>query len=133
MIDATPDGDFARSHGNAGLKILESGDLDRLTATLDKLIPMEMPCYVDGLCWLVSYDEQGRRFLSIFNNAGNTRTITYGDTIDHTKDRLVTITCKAPANLRIVKEGSEKTILQKKDALTYTAVVPAAGFVIFEF
>lgn len=133
LIDATPDGDFARNNGNIGLKILKSGDLDQLTATLDKLIPMEMPCYVDGLCWLVSYDEQGRRFLSVFNNAGNTRTITDGDTIDHTKDRCVTIICKTPANLRIVKEGSEKIILQKKDPVTYTAMIPAAGFGIFEF
>lgn len=53
-----------------------------------------MPCTLDDLCWLVSEDDKGRRFLSVFNNEGNKRSITEGNIIHKEADRKVKITLK---------------------------------------
>jgi len=133
FIDATKNGDFARAKAGSDLKILESADLEKLALTVEKLIPEVMPVAVDGLSWLVSVDDQKRRFLSIFNNEGNERGIYQGDVIDTEADKTVTVTFKRPVNLKVVREGSRAVTVQKMDDCIYCVEVPATSFVIIEF
>ena len=133
LIDATKDGSFARAKAGSNLRILESSDIDKLTHDVDKRIEETMPVWVDSLCWLVSTDNKGRRFLSIFNNEGNTRTTEHGDVIDHKADRTVKISTKNPVNFRVFKAPKAGASITKKDDNTYYADVPAAEFLILEF
>lgn len=134
LIDASLDGAFAKSKAGCGLKILESRDVATLTAQLPELIKETMPCYVDALHWLVSTDENGVRYLSIFNNAGNERDIEHGDIIHHEADRTVTVTFQEPVTpeKRIEAENIPVTIL-RVDEKTYKIHIPATGFAIFTF
>ncbi len=132
LIDASPDGAFARANADK-YKILESTDLAKLEENVQKLIPELMPCYVDDLCWLVSKDETGRRFVSIFNNEGNERSIEKGDIIHSEADKVVTLTFKEPAQLQVVAESAMECKIQKLDNKTYKIMVPAAGFVVLEY
>ena len=133
LIDATKDGDFAKAKKGSGLKILESGNLDKLGATVTELIRETMPCYVDSLCWVVSENDKGKRFVSIFNNEGNERSLEHGDTVDRTVDKKVTITFKEAATVKVIKEELGDCQLVKVNDTTYCATIPAAGFVILEF
>ena len=78
LIDATSEGSFIKAKQGTDLKILDSADLSYLEQKLKELIKSVMPCYVDDLHWLVSYDENGKRYLSIFNNEGNERSFEKG-------------------------------------------------------
>ena len=133
LIDATPDGAFAKAKTGSGLRILESADLEKLENEVKQLIPRVLPCYVDDLCWLVSTDEAGNRYLSIFNNEGNERSTEHGDTLIAEADRTVTVTFKEPVSLSIVKEGNRKISIQKQDSTHYCVEIPAAGFVVLKF
>ena len=114
-------------------KILASTDIDALTAELDKLIPALMPVTVDGLHWLVSTDDKGRRFLCIFNNEGNMRTSAKGDEINRDFDKKVKITLNTDGKLEVFKSAREDIRLEKVDDRTYYATVAASDFVIFTF
>ena len=129
LIDATKEGTFKKA--NPDLPVLVSDDIEALAAQLNKLAEEIMPCTVDGLHWLVSEDEQGSKYLSIFNNEGNFRTFTKGDTIDHTRDCWVTITGKEISDPAIVY-ATEGTELQKEGS-TYKALIPATGFMVIKF
>ena len=133
LIDASPDGSFARAKAGKGLKILESSDLDALTRQMYALIAKTMPIYADGLHWLVSTDDKGRRFFSLFNNEGLLRTSADGNFINHEFDKKVTITLNVPGQLRIFKAPREDVHLEKTGENTYCATISAADFVIFEF
>ena len=132
LIDASPDGAFARANADK-YKILESSDLEKLAATMEKLIYELMPCYADDLCWLVSKDETGRRFVSIFNNEGNERSIEKGDIIHSEADKVVTLTFKEAAQLQVIAQSAMECKIQKLDNKTYKIMVPAAGFVVLEY
>ena len=131
LIDATPDGRFAKAHPER--KVLESSDFAKLSRELNALIARTMPIYADGLHWLVSTDDKGRRFLTVFNNEGNLRTSAHGDTVDRSFDQKVTITLNIPGELKIFKDAREDIRLEKTGENTYCATVSAADFVIFEF
>lgn len=133
LIDATKAGTFAAARANSGLKILESKDLEKLTYQMDQLIPEVMPVWVDGLHWLVSTDDKGRRFLTIFNNEGNTRTTEFGDVIDPEATRTVTISSKEPLNLSIFKDARENVQLTKIDDRNYRATISGADFIILQY
>ncbi len=133
LIDATKDSDFKNAKKDSKYKIIESCDLDKFEYELKTLIKEVMPCYVDGLHWLVSYDENGKRFLTIFNNEGNTRSHEYGDIIDHKADAVVTLTFKDTTVPKIVKENPNTIRLKKIDDKTYSVKVLATGFGIIEF
>ena len=133
LIDATKAGNFAAARANSGLKILESKDLEKLTYEMDKLIPEVMPVWVDDLHWIVSTDDKDRRFLTIFDNEGNTRTTQLGDVIDPAATRTVTISSKEPLNLSIFMDAREDIKLTKIDECNYKATIAGADFVILQF
>ncbi len=133
LIDATPDSEFFKKHADSGMRILESADLERLTSSMDQLIRATMPCVVDKLCWLVSTDQDGRRFLSIFNNEGNERDWHQGDIIHTEADEVVTVQFSIPANVKVFEASPKMAQITREDDLTYRVKVPAAGFVILEF
>ncbi|MBP0989997.1 MAG: hypothetical protein J5874_02320, partial [Oscillospiraceae bacterium] len=133
LIDASPDGGFARLKAGSGMRILESGDFGRLEREINAAAKELMPCFSDGLCWLVSKDERGRRYLSIFNNEGNERSLQQGNVIHHEADKTVTVSFRENVTPHIVKEAMGAASLEKLGERSYRAVVPAAGFVIIEF
>ncbi len=133
LIDATKEGSFIKAKAGTSHKVLESCDLDRLSLDLDRLIREVMPCYVDGLCWLVSTDKAGNRYLSIFNNEGNERSLSLGDIIHREADNRVTVSFKDSTVPTLIKESSPTGGLKKLDGNTYGLTVPAAGFVILKF
>lgn len=133
LIDASLDGKFAHKYRNSGLRILKSNDPDVLAAQLERIIPQIMPVFVDKLCWLVSTDENGKRYLSIFNNEGVSRSHALGNVIDRKADRTVTVTFRENTTPRIIKEGYASCDITKKDEHTYAVHVPAATFIIMEF
>ncbi|MBR5542929.1 MAG: hypothetical protein IKU65_02385 [Oscillospiraceae bacterium] len=132
LIDADIDGSFAKKNADSGLKILESDDLEKLDAELKIRIPEVMPVYVSGLCWLVSTDEGGKQYLSIFNNDGNTRTREKGDVVDSAADRVVDVKFKKPTDIKIVKQGNFTSEIARVDETAYKIKVPATGFIIME-
>ncbi len=133
LIDATPESAFAKAKAGSGLEILKSVDLEALERTVKTLIPKVLPCYADDLCWLVSTDKAGNRYLSIFNNEGNERSMEQGDTLLSEADRTVTVSFREAVNLSVIKEGNRKISIQKQEGNTYLVEVPAAGFVILKF
>ena len=133
LIDASPDGSFAKKMEDSGLKILESADKEKLKSELSKLIPEIMPVSVSDLCWLVSTDDKNRRYLSIFNNEGNMRTIQVGDLIDNDADRIVNVTFKDPTEIKVLKEGNFHSEIERTDDRTYRIKIPATAFLILEF
>lgn len=132
LIDATKESKFAKAKAGQGYKILESTDIYALKAELDRLIPEAMPVFVDGLHWLVSLAEDGRRYLTIFNNEGNERSSDTGDCINHDYDKRVTVTLK-DGDLALYKPANGEMNIEKVDDLTYRVTVPAADFAIFTF
>ncbi len=132
LIDASPDGAFARSHGKS-FKILTSEDFDRLERDIHLASREILPVWVDSLHWLISTDGDGRRYLSIFNNEGNFRARPVGDTVDKNADRSVTVSFKADAELKPVMLSSKDVKIQRLDSLTYSVDMPATEFAIFEF
>ncbi len=132
LIDATVQSSFFKAKGES-FRILESTDLYELEKSLNKLIKEVMPCYVDELCWLVSTDKNGNRYLSIFNNEGNERSLEKGDTINPRANKAVKITFKEACNIEVIKEECGSINPEKENNNTYTAVIPAAGFAIIKF
>ena len=133
LIDASPDSSFAKAKANTGFKVLESNDLDALDVKLHSLEKEVMPCVVDSLHWLVSTDENGTRYLTIFNNEGNERSIDTGDTIYRQADKLVNVWFKDKTEPTVVEEFGIGMYIQKRDEHNYAINVPAAGFVILKF
>lgn len=133
LVDATPDSIFAKASRDIGYRVLESTDIGWLEAQLTKLIREELPVYVDGLCWLVSTDCEGKRYLSIFNNDGNERSISFGNRIDNSYDRTVEVSFKNETEIKVIKEGNFPSEISRKDGKTYSIRVPAIAFIILEF
>ncbi len=133
LIDATKEGSFIKAKVGSGLKILDSSDFDKLGQDIERLAREIMPVYVDGLHWLVSTDEKGRNFLTIFNNEGNERDITVGDIIHSEADKKVKVEFKNATELKVNHEAVKKADIKKVDGKTYNVEVPAAGYVVFEF
>ncbi|MBQ8758090.1 MAG: hypothetical protein IJZ20_00150, partial [Clostridia bacterium] len=127
-----PDGKFAKNCGGK-YRVLTSENFEKLELDIKARSKEVMPVTVDDLHWVVSRDDDGRRFLSIFNNEGNYRARPVGDTIDKKADRRVEISFKESANLTPIKLCSDQVRIERADDSTYYVDVPAAGFAIFEF
>ena len=131
LVDASPDGAFAARMGGS-FRVLESRDLDAMAAALHRM-EEELPCRVDGLHWLLSEDAEGGRYVSVFNNEGNTRSVKNGDTLDRAADAAVRVTLREPGDLRPVKESSGEVTWKRLDETHWEVQVPAAGFVILKY
>ena len=131
LVDASPDGAFAARMGGS-FRVLESRDLDAMVAALHRM-EEELPCRVDGLHWLLSEDAEGGRYVSVFNNEGNTRSVKNGDTLDRAADAAVRVTLREPGDLRPVKESSGEVTWKRLDETHWEVQVPAAGFVILKY
>ena len=132
LIDATAEGKFAKAKRGQGYKILESGDIYALEAELARRVPEEMPVFVDGLHWLVSVGNDGRRYLSIFNNEGNERSSDKGNEINHAYNKRVTVTLKDGV-LSVYKPAKGEMDVEKAGDKTYRVTIPAADFAVFNF
>ena len=135
LIDATPENAFIKAKEGSGLKILSSADFDKLGQDIERLARDIMPVYVNGLHWVVSTDEKGRNFLTIFNNEGNERCIHKGDIIHDEADRVVKVEFKNSTELKVLYDALrvKNAKVEKVDDKTYNVLVPAAGYVILEF
>ncbi len=85
---------------------------------------------MDTLHWILSEDEHGR-YLTLFNNEGNHRTIKDGDTIDPPADATATVTIKDGAGLSLLYSSGATEIQKIKDG-AYRITVPAAQLVVFK-
>jgi len=132
LIDASPDRRFVRENG-AKYRVFSGENLEKLEHDIKARAKEIMPVTVDGLHWLVSKDNDGKRFLSIFNNEGNYRARPVGDSIDKNADRRVKVAFKDNANLKAIKLCSDDVRIERIDDKTYFVTVPAAGFAIFEY
>jgi len=134
LIDASPEGSFIASKAGSGLKIVDSSDLDKLESELQALVREVMPVYADGLCWLVSTDENGSRYFTVFNNNGNERSLTKGDIIHREADRTVRVTFKEDVpSLDIHRTSALAATVAKFDDRNYDVTVPAAGFAVLKY
>ena len=134
LIDASPDGAFAKAKAHTALRIWESGDLSALELALRKRIQEILPCTADALHWLVSTDEKGKRYLSVFHNAGNERDIRKGDILHSEADRTVTVCFREEVSPEVVAQGTNGSVsLSRRDGFTYHLTVPAASFAILSF
>ena len=133
LIDATKDGSFLRSKADKGYKILDSSDIEALEAEIHRLEKDCLPCVVDGLHWLVSRDKNGNNYLTVFNNEGNERDETYGDTVDRNADRTVKVSFRNEAGLLKIQGSDNGFKIEKLDPCNYFVTVPAAGFAVMTF
>ncbi len=133
LIDTTKNDSFITSKKNSRSNILSSKDLSELEEKIHILEKSCMFCFVDGLHWLVSVDENRNNYLSIFNNEGNERNSSYGDKIDKQADHTVKITFKNKTQPCIIKTTDPQIKLEKIDTVNYAITIPAAGFIILKF
>ena len=131
LIDATKDGRFAKKY--AGCNVILSNDLDAMTEQVKALAPQVMPVTVDGLHWLVSVGEDGKRYLSIFNNEGNERSLEFGNVIDHNADRRVKVTFKEKNQLEVVRSFCDGIKVERIDDKNWYVTVPATQMVILSY
>ncbi len=133
LIDATPGGNLARSLCEKPYKILESSDLLVLEYNIKRAIKECMPCYCDGLMWLLSSDESGNRYLSVFNNEGNERRLDAGNVLHREADKSVSISFRESVPQLGIRTSTDGVKLQRRSDKKYDLHVPASGFAILKF
>lgn len=131
LVDASPDGAFFAKKGDK-FPVLKNDDTMRLAYQLEKRAREILPLTVDSLHWLLSENE-GKQYLSVFNNEGNERSLEKGDTLIPEADAVTLIHLKEKRDLRLVKTGSDQVKLQKLNDLTWALELPAAGFAIIQY
>ena len=131
FVDASPDSRFAKK--NPDKRVLVADDIERLEKEIREFSEEVLPVTVDKLHWVLSKEEDGRRFVSIFNNEGNYRARPVGDTIDHAADARVKVSFKEAANLKPIKLSSDDIKIERVDDTTYYVDMPACEFAIFEY
>ena len=132
LIDTTPDGSIARRLGKHH-RVLESADLDALAHRLHELERTLLPISVDSLHWLLSEDENGKRYLSIFNNEGNERSVKHGDVVRHEADATVTVTLFQDCDLTPIVTTSQDITVTRIGEREYRIQMPATELAIFTF
>ena len=133
LIDATPSDAIVEKLGKDH-KVLSSRDLNALEAKVKDISRELLPCTVDSLHWIVSEDAVGQKYLTVFNNEGNERSLAHGDTIDHAADRCVTVSFKEKA-APVIKapSTSEGVKLTKVSDTEYKLFMPATTLAIIAF
>jgi hypothetical protein len=131
LIDAS-DGSKFSAHWNDRFRILNTDDVETFAAELERMSKEILPCTVDTLHWMLSYDEKGR-YVTIFNNEGNERDLTQGDMIHHEADAVVKVSLKRSGEIKCIKSSCEQVKINRLDDTTYTVEIPAAEFVILQY
>lgn len=132
LIDTTPDSSISKRLGDR-FRVLESKDIYSLEARLHALEKEILPLTADKLCWLLSTDEKGKRYFSVFNNEGNHRSLKQGDVIDRNADEVVTVTLREVGELSVIKASSEEIKVTRLDDKTYSVYLPATEFAVFGY
>ena len=131
LVDLTDDERFTAQNGNK-YRIFSGADPYALSEQIEILAKQIMPVYADCCLWLLSEDENGR-YVSVFNNEGNERSLEKGDTLIPEADAVTLIHLKEERQLRLVKTSSDRVKLQKINSLTWALELPAAGFAIIQY
>jgi len=132
LIDAGTTGRFAAAKADK-FKILDGMDTDRLRTELHAIIPEILPCFADSLHWILSRGEDGTRYVSVFNNEGNMRTLEKGDELDQSCSARVKLTFRDAVSADIVKRSTGAVTLEREDDHTYFVRIPPAEFVILRY
>ena len=97
---------------------------------VETILRRELPCYVDGgLLWQVNERIGGGYYLTVFNNSGVNRSVANGEIIDHTEDKMVTLTFKGE---RHPETCDGKGTLSLNNGI-YKLTVPAGGWSMIKF
>ena len=132
LIDADLTGSFAAKYADK-LPVLTCEDFDTLGKQIRDRAAEILPITVDSLHWLLSEDESGR-YLTVFNNEGNNRTLAEGDHVDHAAaDATTTIRTKPGVELSVLYASSPDTKLEKVSDGEYKLFLPATDLVIFNY
>ena len=87
----------------------------------------------DNIVAEFSVDENGQKYLTIFNNEGNERFLDRGDVLDHGMDTWVNVTFKQNPNIRVIASSGEDIRICKESDSSYRVHIPAAGFAVLAF
>lgn len=113
-------------------RFFENKDVPSLGKEIETRAAEILPMVVDSCHWLLSEDENGR-YLSVFNNEGNTRSVSKGDEIDPAADRTVTITLREELSLLPEKLSCDAVRLERINERTYKLFLPATEFAILKY
>jgi len=131
LVDADPDGVFALRKGDK-FSVVRANDLENMERVLKAMAKQILPVTVESLHWVLSEDENGR-YVTVFNNEGNNRTLENGDEIDHSADAVTTVYTKDGIAPQIYYASSDKVRLEKKKEGEYALFVPATDLVILKY
>ena len=95
-----------------------------------------MPVYVEGLPYVVSTNDKGERFVTIFNNEGNERDLAKGDIIHSEADKKVKITFKDSVNPTVVASSiyaPVKIDIERIDDKSFNTTIPAARYAVIKY
>ena len=132
LIDATKEGRFIKAKQGTDLKVLDSSDIEKLASNITEIERAIMPVFVEGLPYIVSINDKGERFVTIFNNEGNERDLAKGDIIHSEADKKVKITFKN-STTPVVAYAPVKVDIERIDDKTFNAVIPAARYAVIKF
>ncbi len=119
LLDFTEEDKLSSTHKNI-CKISE----------LQAIMKKELPCYVDGhLSWLVNERIGGGYYLTVFNNFGYDKTISYGERTYHEADEIATLSFKGEKT-PVLCEGNAYLYEEKG---MYKLHLPAASWCIIKF
>ncbi len=133
LIDATPDGRIAQRLAPR-FRVLRSDSPEDLEHALHEREREVLPVVADNLLWLLSEDQNGNRYITLFNNEGNERSIKRGDTVRHEADARVRLRFSKPVEtLSLWKSSTDRIAVQRENEDTYIVDLPATEFAIFTY
>ena len=136
LIDATKEGRFIKAKQGTDLKILDSADIEKLAREIREIEKAIMPAVVEGLPYIVSTNDKGERFVSIFNNEGNERDLSKGDILHAEADKKIKITFKDSVNPTVVASSiyaPVKVDIERIDDKSFNMVIPAGRYAVIKY
>ena len=132
LIDATPACRFTAKMGSR-FSVLNGHDRDTLTRQIYALSAKCLPCTADNLHWLLSDSDAGQRYITVFNNEGNRRSIHNGDNLIPEANSATILSFREPAQPECVIRGNGAVKLEQIDPCHWRLSVPAASFAILRY
>jgi len=131
LIDLTDNERFTNLYGSK-YRTLSGADPYALGEEIERLAKQILPVYADCCHWVLSSDENGR-YITVFNNEGNTRSKEFGDVVDHGADRVVMLIIKEAAEPCCIHASSENIKLEKASEGRLALTLPATDFAIIKY